>query len=69
MISGDARAAALMSSRLIVDVSGAFAGVTNFTFTGYYDASTRGNYMRYLQIRDASGRVVCTTNPVYTNVY
>jgi hypothetical protein len=51
------------------DVYGGYAGSTNWGFWAYYDASTVGYYTRYLQILDASGNTVCTTNTVYTNVH
>jgi hypothetical protein len=51
------------------DALGVYAGYTNFSFSAYYDASTAGNYSRYLVITDGSGNTVCTSNTVYTSVY
>jgi hypothetical protein len=51
------------------DASGIFAGTTNFGYSVYYDPSTRGSYTRYLQIRDGSNNVKCTSNTIYTSVY
>jgi hypothetical protein len=53
----------------ITDVAGAYAGATNVELDAFYDASLRGSYTRFAQIRDGNGNVVCTTNTVTTNVF